>query len=505
MSAGGSSSESESQSAPWIGQQPFLTDLYSQAQGFYNQGVPGYYPGATYTPFNDVQQQAMQQTVNMAANQAPYERAFSDYMMMGLTQPQFSLAPAGMAANQAAGGVGMGQGFLSGVGTPGIDAASRFSRAGSSPFSQQTILNQGYGGPQDAQNFIGGPSASYDPYASFTQQQISQQPSLQGRINQFSSTPGNGMFGGAAGAGQSQLEAAARGDFVGANPYLDQMADAAAARTTEQFTDSVMPGINATFGAAGRTGSGLQSEALTDAAGELGDTLSRQNANIYGNAYAQERQAQDAAAGQLGQLGLAGGRLGLDAAGLGAQVYEGDAARRLGAAGLGADITGAQNADQLSRSQSALDTYLAERGLGQQANQFGASNALAQNTLAADLYNQGQDRQLQAGQNLLTGGLSGANTMGGLFDSVGAYQQGAAGFVPTFNDMLWNDIDRIRGVGDDVQGLSNQVLQDDINRYNYNNIQGPRDLMEMYAQIILGQQLSQSRSISDSDSAEIGF
>ena len=36
--------ESKNQNAPWIGQQPFLTDVFSQAQGLYNQGTPGYLP-----------------------------------------------------------------------------------------------------------------------------------------------------------------------------------------------------------------------------------------------------------------------------------------------------------------------------------------------------------------------------------------------------------------------------------------------------------------------------
>lgn len=44
---------------PWSGQQSYLKDIYRQAQGNYNNRST-YFPGQTWLPLNDVQQQAMQ-------------------------------------------------------------------------------------------------------------------------------------------------------------------------------------------------------------------------------------------------------------------------------------------------------------------------------------------------------------------------------------------------------------------------------------------------------------
>ncbi len=479
--------ENKNQAAPWIGQQPFLTDVFSQAQGLYNQGTPGYYPGQTYTNFNDIQQQAMGQTLNQAQG-TPQQQQLGDYISQSLGQPQFDLSNAGMQANAAAGGVQAGQQGLAQAGGPGIGAASRFAQGGSNPFSANLQANQGYGSPQDAQSFIGGPQGNYDPFSQFAQQSTQPGQSLGQSIGQAQDAAGSGVDPTAANA----LQQTARGDFVGGNPFLDDQFDQATRRVREQFQDTVTPGINATFGSAGRTGSGIHQEALSDAAGELGDTLGGVASDIYGNAYGQERSNQLSAAGQLGDLGIAGGQLGLSAAGLGSENFQNQEQRRLQGAGLGSDIASAQNADQLGRSGQALDSYLSERGLGQQATQFGLNNSLDQNRLAADLFNQGQNRSLRGSQGLLDGGLSGISGVNNLYNSVGQQQQAGANQVQTLNDLQYGNIDRIQGVGDQVRGLSDQALGDDINRFNYYQ-NAPRDQLSDYANIILAQQLNQSR------------
>lgn len=73
-----------------------------------------------------------------------------------------------------------------------------------------------------------------------------------------------------------------QGDYLNANPYLDQ--------AYQMGERSIMPGINATFGAGGRTGS----EAHTQA---LGSGLADLSAQIYGGNYQQERQRQMQALG----------------------------------------------------------------------------------------------------------------------------------------------------------------------------------------------------------------
>ena len=61
MGSGGSKQTTVQNNDPWSGSQPYLTDLYSQAQGLYG-GAQGYnpYPGTTVAGFSPYQQQGMQ-------------------------------------------------------------------------------------------------------------------------------------------------------------------------------------------------------------------------------------------------------------------------------------------------------------------------------------------------------------------------------------------------------------------------------------------------------------
>jgi len=130
-----------------------------------------------------------------------------------------------------------------------------------------------------------------------------------------------------AGQGSSAYDAALQQQASGAiNPMTSQMYQAAAQNLGESFQESVLPGINATFGSAGRTGSGLQADALGNAAGELADAQGELAANMFGQASEGALQRQLAAAqgglgSSLAQQQLAG------------QLYGQDANRALQAAG----------------------------------------------------------------------------------------------------------------------------------------------------------------------------
>lgn len=68
------------------------------------------------------------------------------------------------------------------------------------------------------------------------------------------------------------------------NPAVSEAFKQAAGDLTEVFNEQVMPGINDTFSTSGRTGSGMEALARTDAAGELSDSLQGMAANMYGTA-----------------------------------------------------------------------------------------------------------------------------------------------------------------------------------------------------------------------------
>lgn len=74
----------------------------------------------------------------------------------------------------------------------------------------------------------------------------------------------------------------------GSNPWLDQTYNQAAGRLNQSFNEGVVPGLQATFGGAGRSNSGLQAAAFGQASRELGDQQNRLATNIYGGAYEQD-------------------------------------------------------------------------------------------------------------------------------------------------------------------------------------------------------------------------
>lgn len=106
--------------------------------------------------------------------------------------------------------------------------------------------------------------------------------------------------------GQDALQQTAGGGMLGSNPYLDQQFGAASDALTRQYEQSVMPGINATFGGGGRTGSGAHQQAMANSQQALGNQLGNMGAQIYGGAYESERDRQMGAASTLQDVGLGG-------------------------------------------------------------------------------------------------------------------------------------------------------------------------------------------------------
>ena len=107
-----------------------------------------------------------------------------------------------------------------------------------------------------------------------------------------------------------QLRDTISGANLHGNPYLDATFSDASSAVTDQFNNQVLPNIAAQFAMAGRgdpTGQNLQGNAVSTAAGNLTDSLASLSNQIYGGNYQSERDRQMQALGQMGQLfGLAG-------------------------------------------------------------------------------------------------------------------------------------------------------------------------------------------------------
>jgi hypothetical protein len=103
-------------------------------------------------------------------------------------------------------------------------------------------------------------------------------------------------------AAQQGTLATARGDFLGANPFLDSMADAANRSTIRQFRDATMPSLQSSFARAGRYGSNAAANTIQGAQEALATGLGDSNARLYGTDYANERRNMLAAAGMAPAL-----------------------------------------------------------------------------------------------------------------------------------------------------------------------------------------------------------
>jgi len=154
---------------------------------------------------------------------------------------------------------------------------------------QQPYLNYGF---QQAQNLYnsGGPQfypgRTYTPFSGQTEQALGMAE------NRSMGSPNEAAL-------NNYLGQSMGGQFLNSNPYLDAMYGNAARGVTKSFNESVMPGINATFGGAGRTGSNMHGQTVANAAGQLGDSLSGMAANLYGGNYDAERSRMQQAAGMV--------------------------------------------------------------------------------------------------------------------------------------------------------------------------------------------------------------
>lgn len=215
----------------------------------------------------------------------------------------------------------------------------------------QPYLKDAYGQAQNLYNSGGPefyPNATYVPFSPQTQMamQLGENRALFG--SEFDPAAGNVAMAGMSGnspytqagmnslwggsLGMQQLAGTANGQYLNSNPYLDAMYGAAARGLNTQYNNQVMPGVNATFGSGGRTGSYAHNQALNMANENYGNAMGDMAAQIYGGNYQNERDRQLQAASGLGSLGmgLASGYSNLGAQNFGQQMMGANLGMQLG-------------------------------------------------------------------------------------------------------------------------------------------------------------------------------
>lgn len=517
---GGSRNQtSTTTSDPWKGQQPYLTDLFQQGQSLFQQGPQQYYPGQTVAPFSPQTQMGMDLMTQRALGGSPQQDAFGQYLQGQLGQQNLDPNSIYGPAMQAAGGIGQGQNLMNQAGQAAFGMGQPNGMVGSAAGALGGSL--GYGGLGEAGRYAGTPAMGALPASQqYVQDTLAASPSFgdfASQIQQFA--PGGferanaerlAQQFGASQAATGQLAGTAGGQFLGSNPYLDQMFNKAAGRAGEAFNEQTMPALAAQFGSAGRTGSGLHQQMGENAARQFGRDLQGMAADIYAPAYESERGRQIQAAGALGGLDLQGQGLGLQqgqsnqsaalqaalanqAAGLQGQglnmqglnlagnLYGGEQQRRLGAAGLGGDLFSAYNQADLGRLGLGSDLYLGDRGLGQQAAQALGQLGLGQGNLGLG----GLNTALGAGQGLGQLGIGGLGAMGDLYGNIAQNQFRAGSLMPSYNDMQYGDIQRLMGVGGMVEDQAQRMMGANQDRWNFGQ-NAPWQNLQNYANVIYG-------------------
>lgn len=499
---GGGGGDQVQRTEPWSGQAPYLRDIFGQAQQLYGQNLGQPYPGEMVAPFSPQTQLGMDMLTQRALGGDPMQNMFGNMLagQMGQQNVDPSMIAQGgfgamggiqpgMDLMQQAGQAGPGFGEAAnmfGVGSDiGLPGASQFAGGVTSPYTQALMGQSGYGGLGEASQFFG--QATGGGALPAAQQFAGDILGQGGPDLDAAMAAGQGALPQQA---LGQLGQTAGGGFLGSNPYLDQVYDQAAQGVTERFQEDVLPGLAAQFGAAGRTGSGAQALATGRAAGDVAQELRGLAGDIYAPAYEAERGRQVQAAGQLGQLGLGGGQLGADIFGQQGQLGLGAGGLAQGLGGLG-----------LQGQQAAADMYLGERGLGQQAMTeagrlglgggqlaaqlygTGQQGELARLGMAGDMYGQGLDRMLAAGQGLGTLGLGGMEGLTGLYGDIARNQLQAGTLAPAFREMQYGDIDQLMRVGGMAEDQAQRIIDAQMQRYQQQQ-QQPWQNLGQYSNII---------------------
>jgi len=143
-------------------------------------------------------------------------------------------------------------------------------------------------------------------------------------------------------AGSDALRQAAAGGFLNANPYQQQMIQAATRPLEQQFSQAVLPGIASLYSRSGRLGSGSMERALGTATEGFGRALGDVTSNIAGTQFQAERGLQQQAAGALAAQQQAAFGTQLQAAGGLGQVQAQDLSRQLQASLAAPQVYGQQ-------------------------------------------------------------------------------------------------------------------------------------------------------------------
>lgn len=420
-------------SEPWSQAQPYLSDIFRQAQGMYRQGAE-YYPGSTVVPFSPDTQAGMS-GLRSQFQQSP----------MGLNTMQNTLNRVSQGTN-----------------TAGVTQAG----AATNPYTGQIASQAGQSNPFAGQ--IAGQANRDNAYQGQIAQAGAQANPYTSQIAQAGGAPNPFMSN--IQAASNRVNDAGLGtlnDFASNgqnNPYLDRIFDNAAERVRDN--------TSAMFSKAGRYGSVAHQDALSDSLGDMA-------ANMYGQAYETDANRRFGAAQALGQRQAGDISRQMSGASQLAGLSEAGAGRNLSALNAAAGLSAQDRSAQLGALSTAAGLENQDRSMDMAALQ-GAAGLSA------------QDRQLGLGALTTAGGMAGQDMSRNLSAqqaALGLQQAGnsqalqAASMYPTMNAYAQSGNRGMLELGAMQEAKAGQHLQDSINRFNFGQNAG-WDLLNRYNQVV---------------------
>ena len=344
---------------------PFLTEGLKQAQEIFLRQQPQMFQGQTFISPSEQTLTALQAQENIARGPVPTLQAAQGAFLRGLTE-QSAASPLYQNIFGAAG-------FQ-----PGADVYSQV--AGGRMVNPATSMAQNLYGQAGTQ-----PGASAYQQAAQGGMQVAGQPQLQNLYGQAGIQPGQQVFGQAAGGqfgnmATGQLANIAGGGFLNANPYQQQMMQAATRPLEQQFAQQVLPGISSLYSKSGRLGSGSMERALGTATESFGRALGDVTSNLAGSQFQQERQLQQQALGQL--AGVSAQDIQTRLAGAGA-LEQAQRAATSQQAGIAGQLAGLSAQDIQTRLAGAGGLQAAQaQGIAQQSGLLGQIGGFTQQDIA---------------------------------------------------------------------------------------------------------------------------
>ena len=157
MSGGGGSSTTVQKSDPWAGQQPYLSDVFSGAQGTYNQYAGN--PASSVAGFTPMQQQAMGLTQGVAngtnfGNASGVNNAAGNYTTNLLNGNYLNSNPGNASFSKFANGEMLNNPYMSGMANAAADSITRAYQNATAPQTASAFAGSGRYGSGAYQNAV---------------------------------------------------------------------------------------------------------------------------------------------------------------------------------------------------------------------------------------------------------------------------------------------------------------------------------------------------------------